>query len=71
MLVFLLTFAISADTEDLNDRQSNQKDGNPDTDVIFMPEVDGKTGCRDLERKNCQPLDGVIPAHCEAPGTCQ
>jgi hypothetical protein len=60
--------------DELQDRkiayQSNQEDGNPHTDVDVsssFPELDGDRGGCQLERKNSQPLNGVLPTNCEAP----
>lgn len=59
-------FAVTADTEDLDDSEEGQEDGYPDSDVdVCSPKLNRDTSCSEFEGKDGEPSDGVIPAYCE------
>jgi hypothetical protein len=64
----LLTFAIAADAEDLDDAEDDQEHGDPHAHAdVVSPVFDGD-GCRDqLEGEDGQPREGVIPANGKSP----
>lgn len=63
--------AICSHAEELNCAESNEEDSNPYTNVDVggsFPEIDSdRSGC-EFERKDSQPLNGILPADSEAPG---
>ena len=65
-----LNLAICSHTEELDSAESNEEDSNPHTNVDVggsFPEVDGDRSSSKFERKNSQPLNGVLPADSETP----
>jgi len=65
-----LDFSVCSHTKELNCAESNEEDSNPHTNVDVsssFPEVNSdRSGCK-FERKDGQPLNGVLPADSEAP----
>jgi hypothetical protein len=65
-----LTFTVAANAKDLYDGQDDQEDGDPDANIdVISPELDSKTGSRDLKGKDDEPADGVVPADGKAPAS--
>lgn len=62
--------AISSHAKYLHERQSDQEDSDPHTDVDIggrLPKFDRQTCCSDLERQDRQPAYSIIPANRKAP----
>lgn len=66
-----LNLAVCSHAEELDSAESNEENGDPYTNVDVggtLPEVDSdRSGC-EFERKDGQPLNGVLPTDSEAPG---
>lgn len=63
-----LDFTVAADTKELDDDKRSHEHANPDTHVnIVAPEFDCQRGGNQLEGEDCEPGNGVLPAHCETP----
>ena len=65
----MLTFAIASYAEDLDYGEDDKEDSDPDAnvDAAIGPEIDRKSSGSDLEGKDGEPLDCIIPAHGETP----
>ncbi len=64
----LRTFAVSADSKEVDYAEAEEEDGNPNTNVdIVSPEGDGDTGSGDFEWQYRKPSDCVVPSHSKAP----
>jgi len=58
-----LDLTVSADAEDLDDRERYQEDGDPDADIDLgasLPIVNRDGSGSDLEGQDSEPLDGII-----------
>jgi hypothetical protein len=64
----LLTFAIAADAENLDDDECNKEYSHPDSDIqVRSPISNSETSSSKLERQYGQPTDGVVPADGKSP----
>lgn len=62
-------FAITSDAKYLDQAEEDHKDGDPNADVnVFSPILNGDRGGGEFEGQDCQPADGIVPAHSKPPG---
>ncbi|KAG7800472.1 hypothetical protein KL929_000011 [Ogataea haglerorum] len=64
-----LGLAVALDSEEVDHHNHHVEDGHPRSRVdTRVPEFDCQRGSHELDRHDDDPLHGVVPGHCEAPG---
>jgi hypothetical protein len=62
------TFAVAADTKNLDNDQSNEEYSYPNSDIqVGTPISNSETSSGKLERQDGQPANGIVPADGKSP----